>query len=239
METLEKERMFRRQAARIGGAALLLMAIAASFSYGFVHESLTGHGDASATWNHLRSANLLFKSEITGWILILICDIVAAWAIYVVLKPVHEALALLGAWFRLTYAAILGVSVLNLLFVSLLSGSPEKFAGLGQGQLPAFTVLFLDAFESVWSAGLIIFGGHLLIVGYVAYSSNHIPKIISILLLLASAGYILIHLASIFLSASDPIVAVMEYIFKVPMICGELGFGLWLLFRGGKMTAKN
>jgi len=66
METLEKERMFRRQAARIGGAALLLMAIAVSFSCGFVHESLTGHGDNSATWNHLRSANLLFKGEIAG-----------------------------------------------------------------------------------------------------------------------------------------------------------------------------
>lgn len=30
---------------------------------------------------------------------------------------------------------------------------------------------------------------------------------------------------------------VLEYVFTVPMFAGEFGFGLWLLFRGGKAVS--
>jgi hypothetical protein len=96
-------------------------------------------------------------------------------------------------------------------------------------------MLYLDAFESMWSIGLIVFGGHLLIVGNVAIKSNGIPKIISILLVIAGVGYMLIHLCNVFLPQYDGVITVLKFVFTVPMIVGELGFGLWLLFKGGKV----
>jgi len=39
------------------GIALIIMALAAFFSYGFVHESLVLHGDASTTFTNLQSSN--------------------------------------------------------------------------------------------------------------------------------------------------------------------------------------
>lgn len=235
----EKERLYRRKSALIGGVSLLLMAFAAAFSYGFVHESLVVGGDANATWNNITSSNLLFRAEILGWLIILICDIVAAWAFYIFLKPIHRPLALLGAWFRLTYAAILGVSILNLIVVLLLTNRPDQLSVLDNGQLQAWAMLFLNAFDLIWSAGLIIFGGHLLIVGYVAYISDDIPKIVSVLLLIASIGYIVIHLCTALLPQYDRMITVLKYIFNVPMTIGELGFGLWLLFRGGRRRADG
>ncbi|MGG6310561.1 DUF4386 domain-containing protein [Paenibacillus macerans] len=212
---------------------------AAFFSNGFVHESLVAGDDPGATWNNLQTSNLLFKAEILGWLIILICDIVVAWAFYIFLKPIHRPLALLGAWFRLTYAAMLGGSILILMVVLLLTNQTGYLSALDHEQLQAGTMLFLNAFELAWSAGLILFGGHLLIVGYVAFTSSSIPKVISVLLLLASVGYIVIHLCNVFLPQFEGMIAALEFLFSLPMMLGELGFGLWLMFRGGRAAAKG
>lgn len=73
-----------------------------------------------------------------------------------------------------------------------------------------------------------------MIVGYVAFKSDNIPKVISILLLLASIGYIVIHLGKTFFPQYGGVISILNLVFTVPMIIGELGFGIWLLFKGGK-----
>ncbi|AJS58668.1 DUF4386 domain-containing protein [Paenibacillus sp. IHBB 10380] len=234
MATTKIQRTDQRQSAFIAGISLIIMTLAAFFSYGFVHANLVIPGDASATFHNIRSSSMLFNAEIFGWVIILICDIVVAWAFYIFLKPVNTSLSLLGAWFRLTYGAILGIAILNLILGRLLSSSTDDLGLFTTEQLQALMMLFLNAFESIWSIGLIIFGGHLLIVGYVAITSGSIPKIISILLLIAGVGYMLIHLCNTFLPQYDGITTILKYVFMVPMIVGELGFGLWLLFKGGK-----
>ncbi|MDM5186856.1 DUF4386 domain-containing protein [Bacillus sp. DX4.1] len=235
MVTSVREQSYQRKSALIAGTSLIIMALAAFFSYGFVHGSLVVQGDASATFNNIKSSNMLFKAEIFGWVIILITDIVVAWAFYIFLKPINKSLSLLGAWFRLTYATILGIAILNLIFVLLLSKSTDYLSLFKIDQLQAHMMLFLEAFESIWSIGLIIFGGHLMIVGYLAFKSDRIPKVISILLLLASIGYIVINLFNTIFSQYDVVISILKIVFNVPMIVGELGFGIWLLFRGGKV----
>lgn len=235
MDTSVKKQSYQRKSALIAGISLIIMTLAAFFSYGFVHGNLVVQGDASATFNNIKSSNMLFKAEIFGWVIILITDIVVAWAFYIFLKPINQSLSLLGAWLRLTYATILGIAILNLIFVLLLSKSTDYLSLFKSDQLQAHMMLFLEAFEFIWSTGLIIFGGHLLIVGYLAFKSDKIPKVISILLLLAAIGYIVINLFSTILSQYDTAISILKIVFSVPMIVGELGFGIWLLFRGGKV----
>ncbi|WIY59214.1 DUF4386 domain-containing protein [Bacillus arachidis] len=235
MATSVKEQSYQRKSALVAGISLIIMALAAFFSYGFAHGSLVVQGYASATFNNIKSSNMLFKAEIFGWVIILITDIVIAWAFYMFLKPINKNLSLLGAWFRLIYATILGIAILNLIFVLLLSKSTDYLSLFKMDQLQAHMMLFLEAFESIWSIGLIIFGGHLMIVGYLVFKSDRIPKIISALLLLASIGYIVINLFNTTLSQYDAVISNLKIVFNVPMIVGELGFGIWLLFRGGKV----
>lgn len=232
MAALIEKQSYQRKSALIAGISLIIMTLAAFFSYGFVHGSLVVQGDAGATFTNIQSSNMLFKAEILGWVIILITDIVVAWAFYIFLKPINKNLSLLGAWLRLTYATILSIAILNLIFVSLLSKNTALF---NIDQLQAHTMLFLEAFESIWSIGLIIFGGHLMIVGYLAFQSDKIPKVISILLLLASIGYIVINLCNTLLSQYDAVISILKIVFTIPMIAGELGFGIWLLIRGGKV----
>lgn len=235
MDTILHEHLNRRKSALIGGTALIIMALAAFFSYGLVYENLVLQGDANATFNSLKSSNTLFTAGVFGWFIILITDIVVTWAFYTFLEPINRSLALLAAWLRLTYTTILGVAILNLVFVLLLTNGTDNLS-FNIDQLQAHIMLFLEAFETTWAIDLIIFGGHLLVIGFIAFKSSEIPKVISILLLLAAIGYIIINVFISFFSQYNEVISILKFIFNVPMIVGELGFGIWLLIRGGKVS---
>ncbi|TLS51622.1 DUF4386 domain-containing protein [Paenibacillus antri] len=226
-----------RASALVAGMSLLGMAIAAGFSYGYVHGNLVIPGDAGATYENIASSAPLFAAALFGWLVVLMLDVVVAWAFYVFLKPIRPRLALLGAWLRLAYAAILGVAIACLFVSSLLASGAVDTSSFPPEQLHALTNLFLEAFDSIWSMGLIVFGAHLWVTGWVSSRSNRIPKLWSILLLIAAVGYAVIHIGNAFLPSSDRIVAALETVFMVPMVAGELGFGLWLLFKGGKLSS--
>lgn len=236
--TTVKERPNQRKSALTAGISLIIMTVASLFSYGFVHGSLVVEGDASATFYNIVSSNILFKGEIFGWLIIMMTDILVAWAFYLLLEPIHKGLSLLGAWLRLAYSTILGIAILNLIVVLLLTSHTNDSSSFTIEQIQSLVMLFLEAFESIWSIGLIIFGVHLLIVGYVTLQSDSIPKVISILILLGSIGYIVIHLSETFLPQYDGVIAILNVVFIIPMIAGELGFGIWLLLRGGTLP-KN
>ncbi|ANV73112.1 hypothetical protein BCM43_22415 [Bacillus thuringiensis] len=219
--------MTERKYALFASTSLLVMAFIAFFSYGFVHGNLVIQGDASTTFHNIQTSNSLFKAEVFGWIIIFITDIVTAWALYFFLKPIHTSLSLLAALLRLMYTAILGIAIFNLILALLLSkntiANPETY-----------TMLFLSAFEYIWSVGLIIFGLHLFVLGYVAFLSKQIPKFISILLFIAATGYMLIHVMNTMFTQYDTMISLIQSLFQLPMIAGELGLAIWLLLKGGK-----
>ncbi len=235
MTHLEKEQSYlRKSSLTTGGLSLIIMAFAVFFSYSLVLGGLVVQGDASTTLNNIMSSNAFFNAGILGWLIILICDIVVAWGFYIFLRPLNKDLSLLGAWLRLIYASILGIAILSLIIVSIVTNSQDYFSLFETNQLQAIVMILLETFKTTWSVGLIIFGGHLMIVGYLAFKSDTIPKVVSILLLIASISYIIIHLCYTFLPQYDRITIILESILSVPMTLGELGFGIWLLFKRRK-----
>ncbi|WP_397538683.1 DUF4386 domain-containing protein [Rummeliibacillus pycnus] len=239
MNNFANEQSNLRKYALTAGIALMFMTFAAFFSYGYVLENLIVEGDVITTFHNIKSSSTLFNAGIVGWLIILICDIVVAWSFYIFLKPLNKPISLLGAWLRLIYAGILGIAILNLIFISILTSNTEYFSSFKINQLEASVMLFLKAFHFIWSVGLIIFGGHLMIVGYLSFQSDIIPKVVSLLLLIASIGYIIIHFNHTFLPKFDGITTILESILSVPMILGELGFGIWMLFKGGKVPKSE
>lgn len=218
--------MTERKFSLFAGTSLLIMAFTAFFSYGFVHGNLVVPSNASTTLHNIQTSSSLFKAEIFGWIITFITDTIASWALYFFLKPIHAGLSLLATCLRLMYTAILGIAIFNLTFVLLLSKSTVANS-------EAYTMLFLEAFEYIWSVGLIIFGLHLFTLGYVTFLSKQIPKLISVLLFIAAVGYIVIHVMNTMFSQYDAMISILNVVFQLPMIAGELGFSIWLLIRGG------
>lgn len=238
MTLFEADIISNRKAAVIAGITLLIMAICAAYAVGFVNSTLIIKGDADATLNNLLTSITIFRSGIFSWLIILLSDIVVAWALYIFLKPVDKSLSLLSAILRLTYCAILAIAILNLIYVMLISDGISMPA-LQADLLKAHLTLYLNAFNAIWSFGLIIFGFHLLIVSYLVIKSVFIPKILGFLILIASVSYIIIHMLHIFLPQIENTTVILENILSLPMMLGELAFSIWLIIKGGKSPNVN
>ncbi|OWR31971.1 hypothetical protein CDO73_05725 [Saccharibacillus sp. O23] len=221
----------RRGSAIASGVSLLVMAAAAAYGYGFVHGRLIVPNDPAVTAANLGAHAALFRTEILSWLLILACDVIAAWGLYRFFEPVNNGLSLLGAWLRLAYAALLGTALSFL--ASALFAAENAAAGGGADSV----MLPLRTFEFVWSAGLVLFGIHLLVIGFLMVRMARTARAarwIGVLLQLAGVSYLMIHLCKMILPGSSSFVDLPETILSLPMAAGELALAVWLIARGGR-----
>jgi hypothetical protein len=225
-----------RRAAVIAGTAILAMAILAAFAYGFVLNRLIIPVNADLTAGNIIASETLFRAAIFSFLLVLICDVLAAWSLNVFLKRVSKELSLLAAWLRIIYAGILGVAILCFTTILLLLPESGYLKVFGHKQVSAIMLLLANAFNSIWAAGLVVFGFHLLILGYLVLKSGYVPKVFGVLLIIASLCYVVSNSTSLLFSSYEAYKGTVEMFLSLPMIIGELGFGIWLLLKGGKVA---
>ena len=127
---MKKRKSDLGSAALIAGIAYLIM-IASPLAEG-VYNRLVVFGDAAQTSKNILAHQALFNLGIFAYMINFMGDILSAWALYILLKPVHANLSLLTAWVKLVYAALSLVAVFNLLNVLGLLQPP--------GYLNAFTL---------------------------------------------------------------------------------------------------
>ena len=161
-----------RTAAIVAGLALLIMAILAPIAQFGVLQKLVIPENAKATVESIMASAALFRTGIFIFLVVAILDVVVAWGLYTLLKPANKRLSLLAAWFRVVYAVIFAVALTNLLNVLQLLNGVDSLKAIELDQLYAQGMLSLSAFQSTWDIGLVIFGLHLLIIGYVAFQSG-------------------------------------------------------------------
>jgi hypothetical protein len=143
------------------------------------------------------------------------------------LKPVNRGLSLLAAWSRLAHAIILAVAINNLvsaLYLVTGSGAPPGF----EGQV----MRLLGAFNSGWLIGLVFFGLHCLLLGYLVYRSGYLPGILGILLVVAGVGYLVDSFANFLLPNYGDYATVFLVSVAVPALLAEVPLCLWLLWKG-------
>lgn len=225
----------QRLSAIIAGISLLIMTLAAFFSYGYVHSSLVVSSDPVATFKNIQASRMLFQLEILGWIIIIITDILVSWGFYIFLKPINSKYSLLACLFRLIYTGILAIAVSFLVRVNIIVNAYTSMNTGALQQTPSQVMTSISAFESIWSIGLIIFGIHLVLIGFVALKAKYIPKFFSYLLIIAGLSYILLHILNGFFPHFETANTILETILSIPMFIGEIGFGIWLLFNGRKI----
>jgi hypothetical protein len=90
----------------------------------------------------------------------------------------------------------------------------------------------LKAFQSIWDKGLILFGFHLLVLGYLAFKSGYVPKWLGGFLVLAALGYIVDGFGKMLSPAYNLSIAQFTFVGEVLLI-------FWLLWRGIKGFDKE
>jgi len=228
-----------RTAAIVAGVAIVVMGIAAAIATNVTVGSLVIEDNAAVTLTNIQNSEGLFRLGLYSWFIILVCDVLAAWGLYVFLRPVNRSLSLLTAWFRLAYVAVLGAAMLNYLHILDLLHSKGYLEAFGIDQLQSQVMFFLNGFNATWALGLIVFAIHILLLGYLALKSGYIPKIFGILLLLAFVGYFVTNSGNILFPHAENILKIIEWIFILPMVVGEVGLALWLLISGRKVTVNE
>ncbi len=221
-----------RKAALIAGLGLFVMAIAAPFAELYIYPKLVVSGNVAETVKNITANKTLFISAILSYLVTFICDVVVAWALYVLLKPVNEHLSLLTAWFRLVYAVIALVALLNLVNVLRLLNTSRDLTAFEQTQWHAQVMIFLNAFRYEWYFGLLFFGIHLGLLGYLVFRSGYIPRILGVLLIIAGLGYMITTLKPYLFPNFNTDIARFTFF-------GELIFMLWLLIRSSRIKESN
>ena len=231
MPTLDRSFLPYLRAAGVGYLVIIVTGLFAEF---FVRGNLIVPGDAGATAANILASQSLMRVGLAGELVMLVCDVMVALALYVIFEPVSRSLALLAAFFRVVHAAVVGVNLLNNWMPLALLTRPGFLSVFEPAQLHALALLFLDAHAYGYVIGLAFFGIHCLVLGYLALRSRFVPRVLGVLLLAASFGYLVDSLGRTLLADYDEVASIFGVIVLVPALVGELSFCVWLLVRGAK-----
>jgi hypothetical protein len=223
--------------ARVAGVGYLVIIVTGIFAEFFVRGSLVVPGDATATAANIVASQGVYRVGLGGELLMLVCDVMVALALYVIFESVSRSLALLAAFFRLVHAAVVGVNLLNSWLPLALLDQAVFLTVFEPAQLHALALLFLEAHAYGYVIGLVFFGLHCLVLGYLVLRSRYVPGILGVLLLAASAGYLIDSAGRTLLQSYDEVAGVFGMIVLVPAFVGELSFCLWLLIKGVRIPA--
>ncbi len=200
-----------RASALLAGIGLLAMDIIAGVSGALT--SGAGTAQEIAHWD--ATSQQSFRWGIFGWLLVVMLDVVVAYALAEFFASVHTSIALLAGWFRLGYAAAFAVAISQL------------YAILSQPENLERTNDLLQNYRATWNIGLNLFAVHLILIGYLAIRARTIPLFVGILVGLAGVGYLFDGLGAILVQGYSLRVATFLFI-------GEVVLLFWLIIRGGK-----
>lgn len=141
-------------------------------------------------------------------LLVAALDVVIAVALYPVLRSGGTLMAALSAAMRLAYAPIFAVAA----------------GALALGRV--------EDFQSIWDAGLLLFGAHLVLTGIAIVRSQTIPTWLGALVLLAGFGYVFD--ACLVLLNPGATLRLGEFVF-----IGEVVLFIWLLGWSGRKRNKK
>lgn len=216
-----------RRGSAVAGAGLVLMIGFALVGNLMAVESLVTAGDAGRTADDILASTGLFRAGIASLAAVVALDVVVAWALYHVFAPVDAGLSRLAAAFRYVYAGVFLVAIGHLVSaVDLLTGAGMD--GFETRQVEALALAEIEAFGDIWSAGLALFGVHLVLVGVLAWRSGYVPRWLGVLLIVAAGGYLFDSVAAILVGDAAPSIAMFTFL-------GEVLLAVWLLVRGRRL----
>jgi hypothetical protein len=216
-----------KMTARIAGVLILMIAVFAPFSMVYVPSTLIVPGDAATTARNIMASEGLFRLGIVSDSVVFLLEIVVVVLLYVLLKPVSKTLSLVAAFSRLAMTVIQGVNLLNHFFVLLLLSGAVYLTAFTPDQLHSLVLLFLNAHANVILIWGLFFGLHLLVLGYLVYKSGYLPKILGVVLIIASLCYFIQDLGNILFPQYAGLFASIGFLSII-----EIAFPLWLLIKG-------
>jgi hypothetical protein len=158
--------------------------------------------------------------------------VMAAWGLYVLLRPVNAHLALLFLLLNTVGVAIQCASMFPLISALLQGDEVSRMQGYSAAQLEGLAFLSINLYKTGFVTAQLFFGTWLFPLGYLVYKSGFLPRLLGILLLLDGIGVLIWFLQALLLPAY-PAISYPSYVLG---FVAEVGLGLWLLIRGVRVV---
>lgn len=212
----------KRGLAKTIGWSLILMAVTGGFSLGYAFPSFFIPHQIDDLGNKLLNNLGLYQMMVFGILLTLALDMIVSYGVYIYFKDDHKTVALTSGILRFTYTIVFGIATFFLVQNLLLNTPSDQIIYTN-----------LSRFQTIWYSGLVIFGIHIVLTGFLMKWHKKIPTVLYFLTIVAGFSYSVIHL----LKLIDPTIGfanTLETVLALPMILGELGLAIWLVVRGGR-----
>ena len=218
-----------KKTARIAGALYFLYMVATIFADAS-RTKLIVFGDAMATANHILASEQLFRIGFVSDVLAGVLFLLAAWALYVLLKPVNKNIALLFLLLNLGGVAVQCINMLNLFSAVLLLSGTDYLKVFQMDQLQSLAMFFLYLYKNGFMIAQFFYAAWLFPLGYLVFKSGYLPKVLGIILMIECFGWLLYPFQFFLFPAYE----VISYLSFAVGFIGEFGLTLWLLIMSAK-----
>jgi hypothetical protein len=228
-----------KKLARIAGLLYLIVIATGLFAEVFVRQALRVSNNAIATANKIQSSEILYRLGIAADLINFAIGLPCVLIIYLLFKAVNKQLLRLAMMFVIIQTAIIAVNLLNQISTLLFLQNDAYLNSFQPSQLASLALHALNIQAQGYGIGLVFFSFYCLIIGYVVFRSQLIPRIIGILYFISGLCYLL---NSFTLFLFPTMSGLLFPYFALPAFIGETSFCLWLLIRGikeNKTTANN
>lgn len=203
------------------GISLFLMAVAAGIGYGWAFGGFYVADNPAATAGNLAQAPFALYAAVISFTVVLILGITVSLTLYVLYRHVNQKQALWVSGLRLAYSAVLAVALYRL------ASTAGVLDVLTEQSVAAME--HLDAFLTIWSFGLIVFGVRLFVPSLLLKKKTE-SKTVWLLLCAAGCCYTFSHSLNLFFPAYGQYKSSVEAVLGLPMALGELVFAFRLLY---------
>jgi hypothetical protein len=186
--------------------------------------------DAAAVAANILANETLFRSASTANIIATCCYLAATLLVYELLRPVNRTVSLLAALFSFLGCAIGALSSVLDLAPFVILGGGHYTSAFAVDQSQALMLMFLRLAAQANNIGLVFFGLHCLLTGYVIFRSGFLPRTIGALLMFAGIGWLTF--------LWPPLANGLFPYTMLPGFVGEMSLTLWLLVKGVNERAE-
>ena len=217
----------RRPLARITGGFYLAFVLALAIADALAN---IGVGDVERAYEVLSTDQSQFAVGLTFALLSAFLFVMAAWGLYVLLRPINRELALLFLLLNAIGVAVQVASYVPVIFAMEAADASGFALAFSDPQLESLQRLAFDVQKFGFVTAQLFFATWLFPLGYLVYRSGFLPRFLGVLLILDGFAIALWFFQGMVLpdntALSTPGLALS--------FVAEVGLGLWLLFKGIK-----
>jgi len=182
----------------------------------------------AGTNRNLITSESLFRAGFTTEIVSVVFFLLAAWSLYVLLRPVNQNVALLFLIVNLAGVAVECGNALIHFGALLLAHSSDYASAFTVGQAQGLAIVLLKVSGSGNIITALLYGVWLFPLGWLVIKSGFFPRILGVLLLLDGSSLVICFVQLCLFPSYQK----LTYPFYPLMLIAELALSLYLLIKG-------